>query len=185
MMKKEDIPNTINWVAGGNNYKKNKKESIVIEGWNMMKAAGVDNIALINAHLITTHPDILILNEPSSLKNKSINYDYNCFGEDKYSKIIAHKSLKIKPKIPKWNDELNKLYEFVSDKGTFLIYGVYNRPDGNKKIRMEILLNKLYNLINMYKSPQIIMFGDLNIRKEELLMKYGERIKKIRWRNTY
>ena len=40
MMKKEDIPNTISWVAGGNNYKKNKKESIVIEGWNMMKAAG-------------------------------------------------------------------------------------------------------------------------------------------------
>ena len=133
MMKKEDIPNTISWVAGGNNYKKNKKELIVIEGWNMMKAAGADNIALINAHLITTHSDILILNEPGSLKNKSINYDYNCFGEDKYSKIIAHKSLKIKPKIPKWNDELNKLYEVVSNKGTFLIYGVYNRPDGNKK----------------------------------------------------
>lgn len=88
MMKKEDIPNTISWVAGGNNYKKNKKESIVIEGWNIMKAAGADNIALINAHLITSHPDILILNEPGSLKNKSINYDYNCFGEDKYSKII-------------------------------------------------------------------------------------------------
>ena len=31
----------------------------------------------------------------------------------------------------------------------------------------------------MYKSPQIIMFGDLIIRKEEILMKYGERIKKL------
>ena len=54
----------------------------------MMKAAGEDNIALINAHLITTHPDILIPKEPSSLKNNCINYDYNCFGEDNTQRLL-------------------------------------------------------------------------------------------------
>ena len=43
---------------------------------------------------------------------------------------------------------------------------------------MEDLLNKKYSLMNIYKSPQI-MFSDLNIRKEELLAKYEERIKTL------
>ena len=168
MMKKTDVPNNVKWAAEGKKILEYVPDYITIEGWNMMKSAGEDNLALINSHLIKEHPDILILNEPGRLMNKRINSDYKCHGEDAYTKIISHKSVKLKPKLPHWNDEYNKLYEVISDRGSFLVFGVYIRPDECKRKRIIELINRLKNLTNMYDNPQIILFGDLNINKKEL-----------------
>ena len=179
MMKKTDVPNNVKWAAEGKKILEYVPDYITIEGWNMMKSAGEDNLALINSHLIKEHPDILILNEPGRLMNKRINSDYKCHGEDAYTKIISHKSIKLKPKLPHWNDEYNKLYEVISDRGSFLVFGVYIRPDECKRNRIIELINRLKNLTNMYDNPQIILFGDLNINKTELFSKYGEIIKSL------
>ena len=139
----------------------------------MMKAAADDNVTFINKFLIEENTDILMLNETGKLNNNKLNKDYKIYGKNKYVRTLINKRYDSTICFPELNDEYCLICRVTLESGSFIVFNYYLRPDEKKYIRIGELKNKLRDLIVKTKNAKIVVYGDLNINKENIMREIG------------
>ena len=177
---KKEIVEKFNWEAGGKQQNEEKINSeLKITGWNMMKAAAEDNVTFINKFLIEEKIDVLMLNETGKLNNNKLNRDYKIYGKDKYVRTLINKKYDSTICFPELNDDYCLICRVTLELGSFIVFNYYLRPDDKKHIRLGDLKNKIRDLIAKTKNTKIVVYGDLNINKENIMKEIGYEMKKF------
>jgi len=176
----KEVVEKFNWEAGGKERKEEKEANeLKITGWNMMKAAADDNVTFINKFLVEDKTDILMINEAGKLKNNRLNKDYKIYGKDKYVRTLINKRYDSTICFPELNDECCLICRVTLESGSFIVFNYYLRPDDKKYVRIGDLKNKIRDLIAKTKNTKIIVYGDLNISKDDIMSKIGCDMKKF------
>ena len=179
LMNKE-VVDKFNWEAG----EKSKKEvennnELKITGWNMMKAAAEDNVTLINKFLCEEKTDIFMINESGKLNNNKLNKDYKIYGNNKYVRTMISKKYDSTLCFPELNDDYCIICRITLETGSFIVFNYYLRPDDKKYIRIGDIKNKLRDIIAKSNNAKIVVYGDLNIGKEDIMKEIGYEMKEL------
>ena len=146
-------------------------ESVVtVYGWNCRTAASPANQECIRNFLDKVNPDFLILNECRKIHRRVVIGKSHKMIENGGGKVAILYSAKhsVHPILQEMSDEYNIICKCNSEGNSVIIYGVYVPPDADHKNRMRELAHRLRIIKQKYAELQLILFGDLNIPRDEL-----------------
>ena len=151
------------------NYKKrNSPNEFSIHGWNARSAASLANVYFISAFLIQNNPDFLLINESGKHNDKVCKNcpDYGSFNSNNSLTILYNRSISVTPILKNLWDDIFMTVKITCDKKSMVIVNVYRPP--NDDDATERLATKISHLDDRYQSAKIVVFGDLNYKRNEV-----------------
>ena len=187
-MYKKDKDNILQQMRGGynpiNNYFNINKIKII--GENILTLSK-ENRALLSNVLDEYNPDFVLLNECKMNKKAKFNMSgYNLILSDNQEVGIIYKNIYyLNDCFKDIEDNYNIIRLVNTTKYKFIIYVTYLPPNEEHNNKISELIEKLLLIQRRYNNLKLILFGDLNINKDEIDIKLKNKIEKYGFKIWY
>ena len=153
------------------------KNIIKIYG-NNIRTLNESNKALINNFIEEEKPDFLLLNECYKGKSSFKISGYKTeFSPNQEVGIIYKNCYYLDSNFKEFEDNYNLIKLVNTLKGMLLLWVTYLPPGDNHENLIENLIEKIIRIKSIYETINIILFGDLNIKRDEIEKKLGNKLK--------
>ena len=164
-------------VKGGKSEIYYDKNIIKIYG-NNIRTLNESNKALINNFIEEEKPDFLLLNECYKGKSSFKISEYKTeFSPNQEVGIIYKNCYYLDSNFKEFEDNYNLIKLVNTLKGMLLLWVTYLPPGDNHENLIENLIEKIIRIKSIYETINIILFGDLNIKRDEIEKKLGNKLK--------
>ncbi len=140
---------------------------ISIIGWNCVAVGSPHNLFMINKYLEECSPDFILLNEVGNYEknNLKIHEKYDIIIKNRYIGIIHKRKFKITKICTNLLDDFVLITRVQKENNneSLIIIVIYNSPNKYNIIRNRNLPNIIRLIIEKYKNPSFVLYGDLNI----------------------
>ena len=147
-------------------------EHFNIIGWNARSAFKPENVYYIEKLLTESPPDFLLINESGEFKNKitKVVQTYNSLHSGNRVLTYFRKDISATPIWQDTWDSFLMIMKITLNKKSMILINAYRQPSNEEHTKRLIAI--LCLLDDRYKTTPIILFGDLNYRREELSMTF-------------
>ncbi len=178
IFKKENVENKdiIKNKYGHNIKYENNNNNYKILGWNAVSIASSHNNFLLNNYLDIHKPDFILINEVGATKDKfmnGLNEEYNIIAPNRETGIIFRRKFKLRKILSNLTNDylLISKVETEEEEKNLILISAYAPPNEYKHFRLDYIVSVLNTIIVRYREPQIIVYGDFNIKREEFILK--------------
>ena len=173
----EDKIKVTNKLIGGKNEYKYNKNIIKIYG-NNIRTLNESNKALINNFIDEEKPDFILLNECNKGKSSFKISGYKTeFSPNQEVGIIYKSCYYLDSNFKEFEDNYNLIKLVNTLKGMLILWVTYLPPGENHENLIQNLIEKITRIKSIYNTINIILFGDLNIKREDIEKKLGNKLK--------
>ena len=164
-------------LKGGANVVTHDKNIIKIYG-NNIRTLNEGNRALINNFIDEEKPDFILLNECNKGKSSFKISGYKTeFSPNQEVGIIYKSCYYLDSNFKEFEDNYNLIKLVNTLKGMLLLWVTYLPPGEDHENLIQILIEKITKIKSIYETINIILFGDLNIKRDEIEKKLGNKLK--------
>ena len=123
-------------------------------------------------------PDFLLLNECNKGKSSFKISGYKTeFSPNQEVGIIYKNCYYLDSNFKEFEDNYNLIKLVNTLKGMLLLWVTYLPPGENHENLIENLIEKITRIKSIYETINVILFGDLNIKRDEIEKKLGNKLK--------
>ena len=164
-------------VKGGKNEYNYNKNIIKIYG-NNIRTLNESNKALIINFIEEEKPDFLLLNECNKGKSSFKISGYKTeFSPNQEVGIIYKNCYYLDSNFKEFEDNYNLIKLVNTLRGMLLLWVTYLPPGEKHENLIENLIEKIKRIKSIYETINVILFGDLNIKRDEIEKKLGNKLK--------
>ena len=164
-------------VKGGKNEYYYDENIIKIYG-NNIRTLNESNRALIINFIEEEKPDFILLNECNKGKSSFKISGYKTeFSPNQEVGIIYKNCYYLDSNFKEFEDNYNLIKLVNTLKGMLLLWVTYLPPGDNHENLIDNLIEKIIRIKSIYETLNIIIYGDLNIKREEIEKKLGNKLK--------
>ena len=176
-LSNEDKIKLNNNLKGGANADNDDKNIFKIYG-NNIRTLNETNRALINNFIDEEKPDFILLNECNKGKSSFKISGYKTEFSSNQEVGIIYKSCYYLDSIFKEFEDNYNLIKLVNTlKGMLILWVTYLPPGENHEYLTQTLIEKITRIKSIYKTINIILFGDLNIKRDEIEKRLANKLK--------
>ena len=176
-MSNEDKIKVNKKVKGGKNEYNYNKNIIKIYG-NNIRTLNESNKALIINFIEEEKPDFLLLNECNKGKSSFKISGYKTeFSPNQEVGIIYKNCYYLDSNFKEFEDNYNLIKLVNTLKGMLLLWVTYLPLGENHENLIENLIEKIKRIKSIYETINVIIFGDLHIKRDEIEKKLGNKLK--------
>ena len=176
-LSNEDKIKLNNNLKGGANADNDDKNIFKIYG-NNIRTLNETNRALINNFIDEEKPDFILLNECNKGNSSFKISGYKTEFSPNQEVGIIYKSCYYLDSIFKEFEDNYNLIKLVNTlKGMLILWVTYLPPGENHEYLTQNLIEKITRIKSVYKTINIILYGDLNIKRNEIEKRLGNKLK--------
>ena len=182
LINKNDLSNDdkikINNNLKGGAYVVNHDKNIIKIYGNNIRTLNEGNRALINNFIDEEKPDFILLNECNKGKSSFKISGYKTeFSPNQEVGIIYKSCYYLDSNFKEFEDDYNLIKLVNTLKGMLILWVTYLPPGEEHENLTQNLIENIIKIKSIYKTINIILFGDLNIKRDEIEKKLGNKLK--------